>query len=90
MTTTSYYEYTQEQCDKIIEQLLKIQINLPLDKAPQECKVIDSAIKDIYAILYSETVQRVYNPVTKKYYNIRTRSSVYDGKVKGMWKHNKK
>jgi len=87
MTT---YNYTEDQRDKIIEQLLKIQINLPIDKAPQECEVIDSAIKDIYAILYSETVQRVYNPVTKKYYNIKERSSKYDGKVKGMWKHNKK
>ena len=88
MTT---HTYTQEQHDKMIELLLKIQIYLPANTSPEECKVIDAAIKDIYKILYSETTTRkIYNPVTGKYYNITERSSVYDGEVKGLWDYNKK
>ncbi len=84
--------YTQEQHDKIVELLLKIQIFLPSNTSPEECKVIDESVKDIYKILYSETTttRKVYNPLTNKYYNIAERSSKHDGKVKGMWKHNKK
>jgi len=73
MTTTPYYEYTQEQHDEIVMNLLKIQINLPLDK-PKECRIIDGAVKDIYKILYTKSEQKVYNSVTKKYYDIRKRS----------------
>ena len=79
MTT---YTYTQEQHDKMIELLLKIQMNM------NDTDIINEAIKDIYKVLYSETTTRkIYNPVTVKYYNIKERFSVYDGKVKGMWKN---
>jgi hypothetical protein len=89
MTTTSYYEYTQEQHDEIVALLLKIQMNLPVDKADQECRVIDGAVKDIYKILYTKIEQRVYNPLTKKYYNIRKRSSINKnaGDIKGLWRN---
>jgi phage tail tube protein FII len=88
MTTTPYYEYTQEQHDEIVMNLLKIQINLPVDKADRECRIIDGAVKDIYKILYAKTEQKVYNSVTGKYYTIHERSSKYDGEVKGLWKKN--
>jgi uncharacterized protein YicC (UPF0701 family) len=80
MTTSNYYNYTQEQRDKIVELLLKIQMNM------DNPEIIDEAIKNIYKIIYSETVQRIYNPVTGTYYDIRKRSSVYDGEVKGLWR----
>ena len=79
MTTSNYYNYTDEQRDKIVELLLKIQINM------DNPEIVDETVKDIYKILYSETKQKIYNPVTGTYYNIRKRSSVYDGKVKGLW-----
>ena len=74
MTTSNYYDYTEEQHDKMIELLLKIQINM------NDPEIIDAAVKDIYKIIYSETVQRIYNPATGKYYNIKKRSSVYNVK----------
>jgi len=85
--TTPYYEYTQEQHAEIVALLLKIQINLPVDKAERECRIIDGAVKDIYKILYTKTEQKIYNPVTKKYYTIRKRSGVYKnaGDIKGLW-----
>ncbi|MFA5247921.1 MAG: hypothetical protein WCX79_00610 [Candidatus Paceibacterota bacterium] len=87
MTTTPYYEYTQEQHDEIVMNLLKIQINLPINKAERECRIIDGAVKDIYKILYAKSEQKVYNPVTGKYYSICKRSSVNKnaGNIKGMW-----
>jgi hypothetical protein len=90
MTT---YILTQEQHDEIIKNLLKIQTNLPTDKS-RECRIIDGAVKDIYKILYSKSEQKVYNPVTGKYYKISKRSSVNKnaGDIKGLWgwkKHKK-
>lgn len=77
------YTYTQEQRDKIIDMLLKIQINI------DNTEIVKDAVKDIYKVLYSEaTTRKIYNPVTGKYYNTKERSSVYDGKIKGMWKKN--
>jgi hypothetical protein len=66
------YNYTQEQHDKIIELLLKIQMNI------NNTDIIDESVKDIYKILYSEitTTRKVYNPLTNKYYNIK-----YYGKI---------
>jgi hypothetical protein len=86
-----YYTYTQEQHDKIVELLLKIQIFLPSNTSPEECKVIDEAVKDIYKIIYSEQSEikwRIYNPVTGHYYNIVKKSSKYkeSGSIKGIWK----
>ena len=46
MTTTNYYNYTQEQRDKIVELLLKIQTNM------DNPEIIDEAVKDIYKIIY--------------------------------------
>lgn len=88
----STYNYTEEQRDKIIELLLKIQIYLPSRASPEECKVIDEAVKDIYKILYSKekTTRKIYNPVTDKYYDVVERSSKYNGKVKGLWRKNHK
>jgi hypothetical protein len=48
MTTTNYYNYTQEQRDKIVELLLKIQMNI------NNSEIIDEAVKDIYKILFWE------------------------------------
>lgn len=83
------YTYTQEQRDKIVELLLKIQIFLPTNIAPDECKVIDDAVKDIYKVIYNsdKTTRKIYNPVTDKYYNITERSSKYKepGSIKGLW-----
>jgi uncharacterized protein YpuA (DUF1002 family) len=85
------YNYTDEQRQETIKLLLVIQRNLPWKKARCECEQMNEAIKGIYEILdmvqSQETVQKIYNPVTKKYYNIRKRSSVYDGEVKGLWHH---
>jgi len=83
MTT---YILTQEQHDKIISYLLKIQINI------DNKEIIDGAVKDIYKILYTKTEQKIYNPVTGKYYTIRQRSSVYKnaGDIKGMWEDKSK
>jgi hypothetical protein len=84
------YTYTQEQRDKIVELLLKIQIFLPSNTSPEECKVIDNAVKDIYKIIYSnqKTTRKIYNPVTKMHYNITERSSKYNepGSIRGIWK----
>jgi len=82
------YNYTQEQRDKIVELLLKIQIFLPSNTSPEECKVIDEAVKDIYKVIYNgdKTTRKIYNPVTKKHYDIVERSSKYDGEVKGLFK----
>ena len=84
------YTYTKEQHDKIIELLLKIQIYLPSRASPEECKVIDEAVKDIYKILYSKekTTRKIYNPVTNTYYDIVERSSKYKepGDIKGLWR----
>lgn len=83
------YNYTQEQHDKIVELLLKIQIYLPSNTSPEEYKIINEAVKDIYKILYSEekTTRKIYNPVTNTYYNITERSSKYSkpGDIKGLW-----
>jgi len=81
------YTYTKEQHDKIVELLLKIQIYLPSNTSPEECKIIDEAVKDIYKILYSEekTTRKIYNPVTKTYYNITERSSKNKIPIKGLW-----
>ena len=84
MTTTNYYNYTQEQRDKIVELLLKIQTNM------DNPEIIDEAVKDIYKIIYNNTTRKIDNPVTGTYYNITERSSVYDGEVKGLWDYNKK
>ena len=84
----STYNYTQEQRDKIVELLLKIQIFLPSNTSPEECKVIDEAVKDIYKIIYNETPRKIYNPVTKKSYNVVEISSKYKepGSIRGIWK----
>lgn len=83
MTT---HTYTQEQHDKIIELLLKIQIYLPANNSPYECKVIDDAVKDIYKILYNETPRKIYNPVTKKSYDVVERSSKNKMLVKSLFR----
>ena len=75
------YNYTQEQHDEIVMNLLKIQINLPTKDAPKECEVIGGAIKEIYKVLYSE--RKVHNPVTGKDYTIRYPTQ--RRRVKGMW-----
>ena len=82
------YTYTQEQRDKIVELLLKIQIFLPSNTSPEECKVIDETVKDIYKIIYNETPCKIYNPITKKSYNVVERSSKYNepGSIRGIWK----
>ena len=84
------YTYTKEQHDKIVELLLKIQIFLPSNTSPEECKVIDEAVKDIYKVIYNgdKTARKIYNPVTDKYYNITERSSKYKepGSIRGIWK----
>ncbi len=84
------YTYTQEQRDKIVELLLKIQIYLPSCASPEECKVIDEAVKDIFKIIYSnqKTTRKIYNPVTNTYYDIVEGSSKYNepGSIRGIWK----
>jgi hypothetical protein len=77
---------TQDQHDEIISCLLKIQINI------NDKEIINSAVTDIYKILYCETERKVYNPVTKKYYKISERSSVNKnaGEIKGLWSYKNK
>jgi hypothetical protein len=80
MTT---YNYTEEQRDKIVELLLKIQMNI------NNSEIIDTSVKDIYKIIYSEqpkTTRKIYNPITGKCYIINERSGIYDGNIKGLWR----
>ncbi len=79
MTT---YTYTQEQRDEIERNLLKIQMNL------NNPEIINNAVVDIYKILYLNTTKKIYNPVTKKSYEIKERSSVNKESgsiVGGLW-----
>ena len=79
---------------------MKIQLYMPWKKAHYECEHMNESIKGIYDILdmvkyqtnQPETEQKIYNPVTGKYYIIRQRSSVNKnaGEIKGLWSYKDK
>lgn len=91
--------YTDEQRQETIKLLMNIQLHMPWKKARCECEHINESIKGIYEILdmvkYQsnqpdhDTTRKIYNPVTKKSYDIVERSSKYNGETKGLWDHSK-
>jgi hypothetical protein len=88
------YTYTEEQKDEILKCILDVQMHLPWKKARCECEHINKSMGDIMYILEKGEVNenRMFNPVTKKFYNIEKRSSVYKGAgdIKGLWMEDEK
>ena len=83
------YTYTEEQRDDILKCILDAQMHLPWKKARCECEHINKSLADIIYILEKGEINenKIFNPVTKKFYTIKKRSSVYKGAgdIKGLW-----
>ena len=87
------YTYTEEQRDEILKYILDAQMHLPWKKARCECEHINKSLADmIYIFEKGEINTRLFNPVTKTFYTIKKRSSVYKGAgdIKGLWMEDEK
>lgn len=83
------YTYTEEQREEILKHILDAQMHLPWKKARRECEHINKSLADIIYILEKGEINdnKIFNPVTKTFYDIKKRSSVYKGAgdIKGLW-----